>query len=75
MSKFQAEIKPEQFDEIEKLMEKCNISSKKDLLLNAVAFLAWAVDEKMAGRMIASIDEAEGRYKEITMPLFRNLRA
>ncbi len=44
--------------------------SYRELFENAMAFLYWAVQQRQAGRTIASIDEKAENYREVTMPLF-----
>lgn len=71
--KFQVEISADQEKEIERLMETCSIETKKNLFLNAMALLTWAVEEKKSGNAIGAIQEDEGRYKELVMPILQNL--
>lgn len=57
---------------LEKLRQVTNVATRKDLLNNAVTLLEWAIKEKQKGRVIASIDEKNERYKEIEMPVLSN---
>jgi len=54
--------------ELEELMELCGIATKKELLNNAITLFAWAVREVGKGNVIASVNEAEERYRELQMP-------
>lgn len=71
---FKVILDDEQMVEIKKLMELCGFKTNRDILLNATALLAWTVEEKLSGRTVASVDESAGKYKEIVMPFFQNLR-
>jgi metal-responsive CopG/Arc/MetJ family transcriptional regulator len=68
MIKFQFELPEDRVKELEELMRKAKISTRKDLFNSALTLLEWAVHEKEAGRAIASIDEGQRRYKELVMP-------
>jgi hypothetical protein len=65
---------PERVRELESLMEEAGIKTKKELLNNALTLLEWAINEVRRGHVIASIDEADKRYKEITMPIFGSVK-
>jgi hypothetical protein len=49
-------------------MQQTDTHTKKDLLNDALTLFEWAVNERIAGRMIASVDEGQQRYKEVVMP-------
>ena len=66
--RIQLELPEEQLAEVEKLMDALNLRTKKDLFNNALTLLEWAVNERKAGRAIASVDDAKGRLREIVMP-------
>jgi hypothetical protein len=57
-----------------KLMEECELPTKKATLENALTILGWAVKEIKNGRTIASVDEQEKRYRELTMPALEAVR-
>jgi hypothetical protein len=69
MPRIQFELSDDKVRELEELMKESGIRTKKDLFNNALTLLEWAIDEKRAGRTIASIDEKEKRYKELVMPV------
>jgi len=69
--RFQLEISEDEEKEWKKLMKRTNnIKTKKGLIINAIALLTWALNERMAGRIITSLDEKEMKYKELIMPIF-----
>jgi hypothetical protein len=44
---------------MDKLQSTLGLSTRKQLLNNALAILKWAVDQRQLGRKVASIDEQE----------------
>jgi hypothetical protein len=70
MTRIQIEVADEKLSQFEKLMERCSIRTKKDLINNALTLLEWAVGERERGNIIASVNEAEDRYKEVCLPVF-----
>jgi len=73
MTRIQFELSEDRNKELEALMEKTGIRTKKDLFNNALTLLEWAVKEKRSGRIIASVDEREKKFKEIVMPALENV--
>ncbi len=69
MIRVQFEMTEEKYKEFEALMQKAGVRTKKDLLNNALVLLEWFIKEKEAGRVVASIDEKEHKYKEVIMPM------
>lgn len=55
--------------EIERLMEECEISNKKDLFNNALTLLKWAVRQVKEGNRIASVNDDKKTYRELEMPI------
>lgn len=53
---------------VERIMELCDLKTKKDVVENALILLAWAASNTKDGRTIAAIDESRGVYKEISTP-------
>ena len=68
MKRIQFELSEEYLDELEEMMRLTGIRTKKELVNNALSFLQWAINEKREGKVIASVDEKEDKYKEIIMP-------
>ena len=63
MSRIQLEMPDGRVKELEELMEKQCISTKKDLLNRAITFYEWYIKEKESGHEVASIDEERSVYK------------
>ena len=74
MARLQIDVTDEHLRELEALMERAGVSTKKDLFNNAVTLLAWALDEVRKGHTIASINESEQKYRELQMPIFNAAR-
>lgn len=66
--KVQYEISPERLKEIESLMVKTGIQTKKELFNNALALLKWVIAEKENGRTLAAIDDAGDEKRILVMP-------
>src|ERR1700676_1241598 len=73
MTRIQLDVSDEKVAELEKLMSTVGLKTKKELLNNALTLLEWAVKERAAGRIIASVDEHGDKYKEILMPVLQNV--
>jgi len=70
LQRLQFEVPEDKAKEIETMMAETGIKTNKELVSNALALFLWSVREVKRGRMIASVDEANGKYKEIRMPAF-----
>jgi len=65
--RIQLDFPQEKVDELNALMEKAGIATRKDLFNNALSLLAWAIKEREDGNLIAAINEATDTYKELVM--------
>ncbi len=70
MPRLQLELSDTHGDLVESLRATCGCSSKKEVVLSALALLAWAVREVSEGRRIASVGEDAGAVREIHHPAF-----
>ena len=73
MKRIQVVIDADELRQLEELMRKCGISTKKELLLNALTLLEWVWHERKQGRIIASLDAGGGNIKELVMPCLSGL--
>jgi hypothetical protein len=62
-------VSPQKLAEIEELMRECGIEKKPALINNALTLLKWAVGAVKNGRTIASVDEKNGKFRELEMPV------
>ena len=72
--RLQLEVPEDRFEELKDLMGRCRITSQKDLFNSALLLLEWAAGERARGRIIASLDEANMKYKEFAMPALEAVR-
>jgi hypothetical protein len=72
--RLQLEVPEDRFEELKDLMGRCRITSQKDLFNSALLLLEWAVEERARGRIIASLDEPNMKYKEFAMPALEAVR-
>jgi len=73
MPRLQIDVTDQQVRDIDALMEKCGVSTKKELFNNAFVLLDWAVKEREKGNVIASIDEETQKYRELHMPILNSI--
>lgn len=67
--RIQLELPPEKVRAIDALIKKTGASTRKDYFNNALAILEWAIQEKEAGKAIASIDEERKEFNVLVMPI------
>lgn len=49
------------------IMDLANLKSEEEVLENAVALLNWAIEQRAAGKTIASVDPLRHEYQEIQL--------
>jgi len=69
MTRVQIELAEDRVKELNDLMERCGLTTKKDLFNNAMSILEWAVEEVEAGNSIASVNKRDQRYEVLRMPI------
>lgn len=67
--RMQFDFTEEKVKELEAMMEKCDISTRKELFNNALTILQWALDESEQGHDIAAIDRNEKQFYALRMPI------
>lgn len=72
--RLQIELNSEKAREIEDLMRQARVRTKKEFVNSALTLLKWAIKERRAGRIIASVDENRNVYKELEMPILSEVR-
>lgn len=70
--RIQFEVEPEKAEEIEKLKEALGARTRTDLFNYALTLLKWATKEQEKGRIITSMDEEKGTYKQIEIPIVKS---
>jgi hypothetical protein len=66
--RLQFDVRRAQLNIIEKLVEVCGLSSKKELFSNSMALMKWAVQETQKGRRIASYDPDRDEIEMVALP-------
>jgi hypothetical protein len=64
----QFEFAEDKVKELDMLAKRLGFTTRVQLFNSALALFEWAVREREAGRIIASIDEVKQTYKEVDMP-------
>ena len=72
--RLQIELDEGRINEIETLMREGRASTKKEFINAALTLLEWAMKERKAGRIIASVDEKKDSYKELVMPILSEVK-
>jgi len=75
MVRIQLDLPEERVRELDALMAELGISTRKELFNNALTLLEWAASEKRADRIVASVDEAKRKFKELVMPALERVSA
>lgn len=70
MVRIQFELPESKVKELEEMMRIGDVHTRKDLFNNALTLLQWAIKEVREGKLIASVDEQNKKYKELAMPIF-----
>ena len=72
--RLQFELPEDKVEELDKIMEKCSIETRKELFNNALTLFEWAVEEVSSGNVIASVDEEKERYRVLQMPVLNQAK-
>ena len=74
MVRLQVELDEDTITEIEALMKEGNAQTMRDFLNAALTLFRWAINERKAGRIIASVDETKNSYGELIMPILSDVK-
>ncbi len=66
--RIQVEFDESGIETIDRLKGKTGLATYKDLFNNALALFSWAINERLKGRIIVSLNEDSREYKELHMP-------
>ena len=72
--RLQIDLDEGQMKEFEQMMGEGKVRTKKDLFNAAFTLLRWAMKERKAGRIIASVDERRDTYRELEMPVLSEVK-
>lgn len=73
--RIQLELPKENVEELRALMKEADIETYKQLFKDALSLLYWSVKEAKKGRIIASVDDQSGKYREVVMPTLQTVAA
>ncbi len=62
------DIPAERLSELESLSQALGAHSLTEMFNTALSLAQWAVAERGLGRVLASVDEGEGSYRELLLP-------
>ena len=74
MKRLQFDFPDEKVKELDDLVERTGFKTRVQLFNSALSLFEWAIREREAGRIVASVDESTDRYKEVVMPGFPDLK-
>ena len=75
MARLQVDLSDSHDMLIERLQELCDLTTKKDVIENALLLLGWAAGESSKGLSIAAIDEDRKVYKEVNTPALEGAKS
>ncbi len=61
------EINDARADVLKRIRESAGLSNYRDILNNSLTLLDWAITQRAAGRIVASVDKANDSYEELAM--------
>jgi hypothetical protein len=66
--KIEIEVKDWVVSQLEELKDATGSVDYKELFSNALALMAWATQQRVTGRSVASIDEQAKEFRRLQMP-------
>ena len=73
--RIQIEMPEKRVKELEALMKEASITTKKELVNNALTLFEWAIRQRKSGRVIGSLDTQESSFREVLLPVFANIQS
>ncbi len=71
--RIQLELPEARVQELKKLMEEAGFETYKDLFNNTLTLFEWAVNEVKNGKVLASMDEQNEKYRVLVMPFLERI--
>ena len=71
--RIQLELPEERVQELKKLMEEAGFETYKDLFNNSLTVFEWLLNEVRSGRVIASVDEKNEKYRVLVTPALEHV--
>jgi hypothetical protein len=66
--RLQLEMSEEAVRQIDLMLQESGVTTKSELIRNALALLEWAIDETKKGNFVGSMNKASKTYRELRMP-------
>lgn len=70
----QFDLTEDKVKEIEEIMAKSGIGSRKDVFNTALTLLEWAIEESERGHDIAALDRKEREFFSLRMPVLESAK-
>jgi len=70
----QFEMPKEKLDDVERLRVQTALRTRREVFDNALTFFEWGVTASINGQLVAAIDEQNGEYQPILMPVLAAAR-
>lgn len=68
----QLDFPAERIEEINQMMRETQIGTRKELFNSALTLFNWAIQQRIEGKQIISVDDEGGRVKNLVMPALEN---
>ena len=68
------EIPDEKIEAVGEMLKYTKDKSTLDMMANAMALLEWAVEQSKQGRVIVSLHDGNGTYREADLPMLNRAR-
>lgn len=72
--RMQFDFTEDRVKELEAMMAKCGINTRKELFNNALTILEWALEESEQGHDVAAIDRKDKQFFALRMPILTQVR-
>lgn len=72
--RLQVEMSEQRVKEVNDLMIKCGVSSKKEFFNNALTLLGWVIEEVERGNEITSLDKERKVHSVLRAPMLSSVK-
>ncbi len=67
LTRIQFDLTNDRIEMMNSIMFECGLGTRKELFNTALNLLSWAARQKKEGRIISSVDEKSGSYRELIL--------
>ncbi len=68
MKRLQVLMSDKRLDELDTLVKLTGLKTRTELINYSLTLFEWSIKERLGGRIIASVDEQNERFKEVELP-------